>query len=63
MTTTFQVICAWCNELIDEKAGKGAIRESHLQLGAVHVASHSICQKCVLKYFPHLYEKLFGQRR
>ena len=33
MTTTFQVICAWCNELIDEKAGKGAIRE----IGRAHV--------------------------
>lgn len=40
-----KVVCAWCGKELGEKEGPEGI-------------THGICDNCLLRYFPHIYEKV-----
>ncbi len=46
--------CAWCNKPIEDKPG---IIHTH-EKGV----SHGICLKCMLQYFPVVYQLIYGDK-
>ena len=47
MATKLQIRCAWCGKDMGEKDGEGE-----------EGTSDGICDDCLLKNFPHVYEKI-----
>lgn len=45
--TKLKIVCGWCGKEMGEKDGEGTEGETT-----------GICDDCLLRHFPHLYEKV-----
>ncbi len=49
--TVLTIRCAWCGEILGEKDGQG-----------VEGVSNGICDSCLVRNFPHIAEKVIGDK-